>query len=223
MGYKISIDGPSGAGKGCVAKSVSERLNILNIDTGAMYRALALYCIESNVDVGNADEVIGILDNVDIYLENENSVVKVFLNNIDISSKIRTEQIGFAASKVASIIRVREYMREKQRKIAGSQNVIAEGRDIGSVVFPDAELKIYLTADVKTRADRRYKDLVAKNKDITFEQVLEDIKKRDESDKTRTISPLVKTDDMIEIDNTNMSKEAVVEKVLELVRQKGLV
>lgn len=223
MGYKISIDGPSGAGKGCVAKSVSEKLNILNIDTGAMYRALALYCIENNVNIENETDVINVLKDVDIYLENENATVKVFLNGKDISNSIRTEEIGFVASKVAAIIPVREYMRENQRKLAGTQNVVAEGRDIGSVVFPNAELKIYLTADVKTRAERRYKDLLVKNKDITFEQVLEDIKKRDESDRTRPISPLVKTEDMIEIDNTNMSKEAVVERVLELVKQKGLV
>lgn len=223
MGYKISIDGPSGAGKGCVAKGLSERLDVLNIDTGAMYRTLALYCIENNINADDERAVADILKDVDIYLKNENSSVKVFLNNVDVSSKIRTEQVGLVAAKVAHILAVREYMREKQRAMAKDQNVVAEGRDIGSVVFPDADLKIFLTATVETRASRRYKDMLEKNKETTYEEVLDYIIKRDELDRTRKISPLIKTDDMIEIDNTNMSKEEVVEKVLELIKEKGLV
>lgn len=223
MGYKISIDGPSGAGKGCVAKSISERLGVLNIDTGAMYRAFALYCNRNNIDVQDENAVVQALSQVNINLETVNSEIKVILNGEDVSSYIRNEQIGYLASKVSTFIQVREYMKNKQRTLADEHNVVTEGRDIGSVVFPDAELKIYLTADVETRAERRYKDLLLKNKEITFEQVLEDIKRRDFSDTTRAISPLVKTEDMIEIDNTNMSKEQVVERVLELVKEKGLV
>ena len=223
MGYKISIDGPSGAGKGSVAKGLSERLDILNIDTGAMYRTLALYCIENGINVDNEQNVISILKDVDIYLKNEDSMVKAFLNDIDVSHKIRTEQVGLVAAKVSSILDVREYMREKQRVMAGAQNVVAEGRDIGSVVFPDADLKIFLTATVETRAERRYKDMLEKNKDTKYDEVLEYIKQRDELDKTRKISPLIKTEDMVEIDNTNMTKEQVVERVLELIKEKGLV
>ena len=144
MGYKISIDGPSGAGKGCVAKGLSERLDVLNIDTGAMYRTLALYCIENGINIDDEKEVVSILKDIDIYLKNENSVVKAFLNDVDVSHKIRTEQVGFVAAKVSRILAVREYMREKQRAMAGTQNIVAEGRDIGSVVFPDADLKIFL-------------------------------------------------------------------------------
>ena len=223
MGYKISIDGPSGAGKGCVAKGLSERLDVLNIDTGAMYRTLALYCIENNINVDNKEDIISILKDVDIYLKNEDGLVKAFLNDVDVSLKIRTEQVGLVAAKVSSILEVREYMREKQKAMAACQNVVAEGRDIGSVVFPDADLKIFLTATVETRAHRRYKDMLEKNKETTYEEVLEYIKQRDELDRTRKISPLVKTDDMVEIDNTNMPKEEVVEKVLELIKEKGLV
>ena len=223
MGYKITIDGPSGAGKGSVAKGLSEKLDILNIDTGAMYRTLALYCIQNNVNVDNVNDVINVLSDVDIYLKNEDGVVSAYLNDLNVSSKIRTEQVGFVAAKVSSILPVREYMRQKQRAMTGTQNVVAEGRDIGSVVFPDADLKIFLTADVETRAQRRYKDMLEKNKEITYESVLEYIIQRDELDRTRKISPLVKTEDMIEIDNTNMSKEEVVEKVLELIKEKGLV
>jgi len=223
VGYKISIDGPSGAGKGCVAKGLSERLDVLNIDTGAMYRTLALYCIENNINVDDEKQVLSILEDVDIYLKNENSLVKAFLNDVDVSSKIRTEQVGFTAAKIAHIVDVREYMRENQRVMAENQNVVAEGRDIGSVVFPDADLKIFLTAEVETRAHRRYKDMLEKNKETTYDEVLEYIKQRDELDRTRKISPLVKTEDMVEIDNTNMSKEEVVERVLELIKEKGLV
>lgn len=223
MGYKIAIDGPSGAGKGCVAKSLSDKLGILNIDTGAMYRAFSLYCKQTNVDVENESKVKEIISCVDINLQPGNNGLKVILNGEDVSGDIRNEQIGMIAAKVSIIPEVREYMKQKQRNLAGNHNVVAEGRDIGSVVFPDADLKIYLTADVETRAHRRHKDLLLKNKDIKFEQVLEDIKRRDESDRTRKISPLIKTEDMIEIDNTNLSKEQVVEKVLQLVARKGLV
>jgi len=223
VGYKIAIDGPSGAGKGCVAKSLSERLGILNIDTGAMYRAFALYCKQKNIDVEDEVKVKEIIGKVNINLEPGDNALKVILNGEDVSGDIRNEQIGMLAAKVSVVPEVREYMKQKQRALAGNHNVVTEGRDIGSVVFPDAELKIYLTADVETRARRRHKDLLLKNKDITFEQVLRDIKRRDESDKTRTISPLIKTEDMIEIDNTSLSKEQVVEKVLEQVARKGLV
>lgn len=223
MGYKIAIDGPSGTGKGYVARVVSKMLGIVNIDTGAMYRAFALYCKENNVNIDNASDIDNALKNVEIKLEHNNDISKVFLNGEDVSEIIRTEQIGMLASKVSAIAQVRQDMVKRQRKLAGENNVLMEGRDIGSIVFPDAELKIYLTADLDVRAKRRYKDLVLKSKEVTYEQVLEDIKRRDELDKTKAISPLVKTEDMIEIDSTNLSKEQVVEKVLEQVRRKGLV
>ena len=223
MGYKIAIDGPSGTGKGHVARVVSKILGIVNIDTGAMYRAFALYCNENNVNLEDTKAINEALENVEIEFEHNNDKMKVLLNGKDVSDAIRTEQVGYMASKVSAIVEIRQYMVKKQRELAGTNNVLMEGRDIGSVVFPDAELKIYLTADADVRAHRRYKDLVLKNKDVTFEQVLEDIKRRDELDKTKAISPLIKTEDMIEIDSTNLSKEQVVEKVLELVKEKGLV
>ena len=223
MGYKIAIDGPSGTGKGYVAREISKKLGILNIDTGAMYRAFALYCMENNVDLSSQAKINEALRNVKIHFEYGEDVVKVFLNNRDVSSEIRTEQIGLYASKVSSIIPVRRDMVERQRALAGTQNVLMEGRDIGSVVFPDAELKIFLTADADVRANRRYKDLVLKNKDITLEEVREDIKRRDEQDLTKAISPLIKTEDMIELDTTNLSKQQVLDEVLKLVKEKGLV
>lgn len=223
MGYKIAIDGPSGTGKGYVARVVSGILGIVNIDTGAMYRAFALYCSENNVNIHEENEIKEALANVNINFEHTNNGLKIMLNGKDVSQSIRTEQVGFLASKVSSIVQVREYMVEKQRNLAGENNVLMEGRDIGSVVFPDAELKIYLTAEPKTRAERRYNELVLKGENVTFDQVLEDIQRRDEADKTKAISPLIKTEDMIEIDSTNLSKEQVVKRVLELLKDKGLV
>lgn len=223
MGYKIAIDGPSGTGKGYVAREISKKLGILNIDTGAMYRAFALYCKENSVDLSDIADINEALANVNINFEYNEEGIKVFLNEKDVSSDIRTEQIGLLASKVSGIIPVRQEMVRRQRELAGSQNVLMEGRDIGSVVFPDAELKIYLAADADVRAERRYKDLVLKNKDITLDEVREDIKRRDEQDLTKAISPLIKTEDMVELDTTNMSKQQVLDEVLRLVKEKGLV
>ena len=223
MGYKITIDGPSGSGKGYVAGEISKKLNIVNIDTGAMYRAIGLYCVENKVDLEQEREIINALENIQLSLEQSKDKIHIYLNDIDVSDKIRNEKIGFAAAKVSKIPEVREYVVSIQRMVAGKNNVVTEGRDIGSVVFPEAELKIYLTATETVRAERRLKDLLEKGHKVTFEEVLEDIRKRDLSDMTRKISPLIKTDDMIEVDTTNLNKQEVVKKVLELVNEKGLV
>lgn len=223
MGYKIAIDGPSGTGKGYVAHEISRKLGIMYIDTGAMYRAFGLYCYENNVDLNNESMVKTALNNAKIDLVYDKDVLKIFLNDIDVSNRIRTEQVGMFATEVSSLTLVRQHMVEMQRKLAGQNNVVMEGRDIGSVVFPNAELKIFLTADVTVRAERRYNDLSLKNKNITFEEVLADIRKRDENDKNRKVSPLIKMDDMIEIDTTYLNKEQVMEEVLKLVKEKGLI
>jgi len=223
MGYKITIDGPSGTGKGFVAREISKVLGILNIDTGAMYRAFALYCYQNNVDLEDELEVKNALDTADIRFVYNDGELGVLLDAVCVTDKIRTEKIGFLASKVSAIPCVRQVMVEKQRKMAGSNNVLMEGRDIGSVVFPDAELKIFLTADATIRAKRRYNDLVLKNPEITLEQVKEDIKRRDFEDIHKGVSPLIKTKDMIELDTTNLSKQQVLDEVLKLVKDKGLV
>lgn len=223
MGYKITIDGPSASGKGFIAREISTKLGILNVDTGAMYRAFGMFCIENNVNLNSDEEVREALKKADIDFDYEGNELRIILNGEDVSSAIRTEQIGMLASIVSAIPAVRQDMVERQRKIAELNNIIMEGRDIGSVVFPEAELKIFLTAAQNTRAERRYKDLVAKNKEITFEQVLKDIKRRDESDVNKSISPLIKTEDMIQIDTTFLDKQQVVSKVLELIKEKGLI
>lgn len=223
MGYKITIDGPAGAGKGFLATELANRLNLLYVDTGAMYRAIALYTIENNIDASNNEQVIDSLKDINIKLSYEDEKLKIYLNNSDVSVKIRTEQVALVAAKVSSIPEVREFMVKLQRNFAKNNNIVMEGRDIGSIVLPDAELKIFLTGSKEERAKRRMLDLINKGKVVTLEEVIELINKRDELDTTREISPLIKTEDMVEIDTTNLDKDGVVKRALELVEEKGLI
>lgn len=222
MGYKIAIDGPSASGKGFLAKEIAEKLHITYIDTGAMYRAFAFYALENNIDIEVNKEVEKALLNCKITFEFEENKMRVFLNDKDISDKIRTEKIGMQASKVSAIKKVREDMVKRQREMGSVENVVMEGRDIGSVVFKEAEVKIYLDADVSVRAKRRLQDLLLKNKEMTFEKVLEDLKKRDISDINKKISPLVKTKDHILLDTTNLNKDEVLIKALKIIKIKGI-
>ena len=223
MGYKITIDGPAGAGKGFLATELANRLDLLYVDTGAMYRAIALYTIENNIDASNNEQVIDSLKDINIKLSYEEKKLKIYLNNSDVSVKIRTEQVALVAAKVSSIPEVREFMVNIQRNFAKNNNIVMEGRDIGSIVLPDAELKIFLTGSKEERAKRRMLDLINKGKVVTLEEVIDLINKRDELDTTREISPLIKTEDMIEIDTTNLDKDGVVKRALELVEEKGLI
>lgn len=222
MGYKITIDGSAATGKGTLTKALAKELKILNIDSGMLYRALGLYTLLNDIDASNTNEVINCLEKANISMAASEKGARVYINDIDVSDDIRTEQVAEAAAKVSKIEQVREYMLNIQRSLAEGKNVIMEGRDIGSVVFPNAELKIFLTADVEERAKRRYNELVNKGKDTTYEEVLEQIKKRDREDATRKVSPLIKTDDMIEIDTTNLTEQEVQEVVKDLIAKKGL-
>lgn len=222
MTYKITIDGPSGTGKGYVAQEVSKKLGFLHLDTGAMYRAFTLYCKNNNINIDDEEGINSAIDKVKIDFIYEDNSVKTILNGANVSLDIRTEEIGILTSKFSALPKVRETMIKRQREYSVNNNIVVDGRDTGSVVFKDATLKIFLTASVEARAKRRYNELVLKGQSVVFEDVLEDIKKRDEMDLTRKISPLIKTEDMIKIDTTNLNKEQVVEKVLELVKQKGL-
>lgn len=222
MSYKIAIDGPAGAGKGYVAKTISKILGIIYIDTGAMYRAFGLYVNQNNIDLQDEGSVEKALTNCNISFKYSGDKLSVYLNGVDVEDNIRTEEAGMMASKVSSIKSVRQDMVRRQREMGKEYSVIMEGRDIGSVVFPDAEVKIYLTADVTERAKRRLIDLKAKGLEITLEEVIEDIKKRDEADINKPISPLIKTEDAIEIDTTNMTREEVVNHILEIISRKGI-
>ena len=222
MGYKITIDGPAGTGKGTLAKSLSNILNIVNVDSGSLYRTLGLYAIRTGLDSTNTEELEKTLAKIDIELKEVDGKLQPHLDGENVAGYIRTEDVARVTSKFASIKMVREYMAERQRRLAKDRNIVIEGRDLGSSVFPDAELKIFLNADVNERANRRYKQLIEKGENITFEKALEMIQTRDHADSTREVSPLVKTKDMEEIDSTNMSIEQVVERAMELVKMKGL-
>ena len=212
----IAIDGPAGSGKGTIAKLLSERLNFINIDTGAMYRCVALKMLENNMNLDNYDEIHKILNEIDINFEGE----KVLLNGKDVSKDIRSIEVSNFVSPVSAIGFVREKMVDLQRKLGEKNNVVMEGRDIGTVVFPNAEIKIYLDATPEERARRRLAQNTANNIESNYEQILKDIIERDTRDSTREISPLKKADDAIVIDSTNLTIEEVVNKAIKLVESK---
>lgn len=203
----IAIDGPSGSGKSSIAKIISKKLNIQHLDTGAMYRLLALKLIKENKEF---DE--GILENLSILIKGNT----FYLDGIDVSSKIRENEVSKKASEISKIKEVRDYMVALQRKIAGEQDIILDGRDIGTVVFPNAKVKIFLTASIEQRAKRRYLE----DKSISYEKILYDMKKRDEQDSTRKNSPLKVADDAIVLDTTTMSIDEVTNKIIEIVEKK---
>lgn len=217
--YKIAIDGPCASGKTEVAKAVASSLNILAVDTGALYRALTLFCLEENIDVNSSEAVIQGVGDIDVHLDKDD----VYLNGVCVTEKIRTEEVSGSVATVAKIPEVREKVVVLQRKIADTQSVIMQGRDITSVVLPNAEIKIYLTASLEERTRRRQKDLNKNGESVSFEKVKENIKARDEADITRTVSPLVKTEDSILLDTTSFTLDEVVEKIIGIVKERGLV
>ncbi len=214
MPKSIAIDGPAGAGKSTIAKKVSAELGFIYLDTGAMYRAVALKAIESGVDTKSREDLIRIIDNVDIAITHDDNVQKIYLDGRDVSEDIRTGEVSAGAANVAAIKEVRLKMVELQRKIAEEQDVVMDGRDIGSYVLPQANLKIFLTADVDERAKRRYEELVLKGQNVNFEEVREDMMNRDNNDMSRAFAPLKKVPDAVEIDSTSMTIEEVAEKIL---------
>lgn len=219
MGYKIAIDGPSASGKTEVSKMLAKKLKITAVDSGAIYRAVALYCVNNNIDVKDSKLVINNLDNVSIKLTDE----VVYLNGKDVSKDIRKNEISIVTSIVATIDKVREFVTKVQRQVAGEKNVVMQGRDITSVVLPDADIKIYLNAAPEIRALRRQRELNMKGEQVALDEVLDSIKKRDEADMTRNISPLVKTKDSIEIDTTNLGIDDVVNKIINIAKERGVI
>ncbi len=204
---RIAIDGPSGSGKSSVAKAVAKRLGLLHLDTGGMYRTLGYKVIKDNLNLENIEEV---LKNLDLKIVNK----KFFLDGEDVSEKIRSNEVSKIASKVSSIKSVREYMVNLQREISSNNDVILDGRDIGTVVFPNAEVKIYLTASPEIRANRRYLE----DGSLSYEKILEDILKRDYDDSHREHSPLKVADGAKIIDTDNLSFEEVVEKIIGVIK-----
>lgn len=213
----IAIDGPAGAGKSTIAKLVAKRLGYVYVDTGAMYRAIALYLINHDIDVNHEDKVKDACSEITVEIKYENDIQNVYLNGENVSSKIRQEQVGNMASKAAAKKPVRDKLLSLQRDIAASADVIMDGRDIGTFVLPDAELKIYLTASVETRAKRRYDELVLKDEHPDIEKIEEDIKQRDYQDMHRDIAPLTQAEDAVYLDTSDMNIDEVVNFICDRV------
>ena len=210
----IAIDGPAGSGKSTIAKLIAEDLELVYLDTGAMYRLVTLKALNDGI-LGNLDKIIKILDNLNIDIK-ENGF---YLDDIDVGEEIRKPVVSENVSDIAAIREVREKMVDLQRKFSESKNVILDGRDIGTVVFPNADVKIFLVADAKERANRRYKELVGKGENVRIEEIYENILKRDEIDSTRKESPLKKADNAIEVDTTSKNIEEVKNEILNIIRK----
>ena len=216
--YNIAIDGPAGAGKSTIAKLVAKKLGYIYVDTGAMYRTMALACYRDGIDSNDEENVIKKCQSVEVSLDYDNGVQKVFLNGEDVSSEIRQEAIGNITSAIAVYTPVREIHVNMQKNIASKNNVVMDGRDIGTAVLPNADLKIYLTASVKTRAKRRYNELVEKNVQCNIEDIEKDIEERDYRDMHRDVSPLVQAEDAKYLDSSDMTIEEVVNAIIDYTK-----
>ena len=212
----VAIDGPSAAGRSTIAKMVAKKENFIYIDTGAMYRCVAYYCLTQKIDLNDEKAVEQAIEHIQIRLTPDN---KVYLNDEDVSSQIRQDQVSLGASCVSKYQAVRSFLVDEQRKMAKAGNVILDGRDIGTVVLPDADLKIYQIASVETRAKRRYLENLERGLDADLETIKKEIEERDYQDTHREISPLKKADDAIELDTSSLTLEEVVEQVLTLIQK----
>lgn len=213
----IAIDGPSGAGKSTISKMLAKKLGIIYLDTGAMYRAVALYVSRKGVDVNDRDKVVPLLSQIEIEFRGEGDEKRIYLNGEDVSAAIREHAVSKMASDVSKIKEVRLFLVEQQRAIAKKNDVVLDGRDITSFVLPDSKYKFFLTATPEERARRRYEELKAKGSDISYETVLADVNDRDYNDTHRDFAPLVQTDDAVLIDSTNLTTDEVIEVILRYV------
>ena len=220
MSFIVAIDWPAGSGKGTVAKLVGEKLGLVNIDTGAMFRCVALKMLQDNIALDDEENIKKILDSINIELKNDNGNLIILLGGNDVSLKIRTEEVSKFVSPVSTNPMVRRNLLNLQRKVSEGKNIIMEGRDIGTVVFPNADVKIYLEATAEERAKRRVLQNQEKGLKVDYDEVLREIKIRDERDSTREIAPLKKADDAILIDSTNMTIEEVVECISNIIKEK---
>ena len=216
----VAVDGPAGSGKSTVAKLIAKNMNIVYIDTGAMYRTVGLYCIENGIDTKNEKAVCSVLADIKMDIKAQMGGQTIFLNGVDVTSKVRTQEAGRAASDVAVILAVREKLVEIQRNMAKGTSVIMDGRDIGTNVLPKAEVKIFLNASVEERAKRRVGELLALGENPDFDEVKEQIRKRDENDTNRKHNPLRKAEDAVEIDTTGMTIDEVTDKISDIIREK---
>ncbi|MBQ7463426.1 MAG: (d)CMP kinase [Lachnospiraceae bacterium] len=213
----IAIDGPAGAGKSSIAKIVASKLGYIYVDTGAMYRAMALFMLEKNVDINDEDAIGKAAGEADIKIRYENGVQCVILNGENVNDRIRTDEVSNAASKTSVVKKVRERLVALQQELASKENVVMDGRDIGTKVLPDAYLKIYMTASAEVRAKRRYDENISKGMESNLEKIRQEIIERDQRDMTRKESPLVKAWDAIEIDTGDMTIEEVADRIIGMI------
>ena len=218
MSFQIAIDGPAGAGKSTIARRVSEALGFIYVDTGAMYRAMGLYFLDLGIDTEDENAVNASLPGARLSLQIIEGSQHVFLNGRDVTGRIRSEEAGMMASRTSRYAANREKMVAMQQEIARSQNVVMDGRDIGTVVLPDAPLKIYLTASVQVRALRRYRELLQKGQTPVLEEIEKDIAARDDQDMHRKNSPLRKAEDAVLVDSSDMTIEKVADTITDLAR-----
>ena len=214
---QIAIDGPGGAGKSTVSKAIAARLGIVYVDTGALYRTIGYYVRSRNTDPHDREAVGALLPYINIEVKYIDGTQKVYLNGEDLGDKIRTPEMSMYASAVSAIPAVRAFLLDTQKDIAAKNSVIMDGRDIGTVILPNADLKVYLTASAECRAQRRYDELVAKGQNVNFDDVLREMNERDKNDSTRDTAPAVAASDAILFDNTGLDLEQTVARILELV------
>ena len=220
MLLRIAIDGPGGAGKSTVAKAVAKELGIIYVDTGALYRTVGLYVARNSVDPTNEPAVSALLPELTLRLGYEDGTQVVYMNGERLTDEIRTPQMSMYASHVSALPSVRAFLLDTQRNIAAQSSVIMDGRDIGTVILPDAEVKIFITATPEERAMRRYRELIEKGKQVSYEDVLSEMNTRDSNDSGRKIAPLKPADDAVFFDNTGYELEGSVAHVLEIVQDK---
>ncbi len=218
-GFAVAVDGPAGSGKSTVSKIISKELSFIYVDTGAMFRTITLYCLQNNINCNNTEEIVKNLQNINVSLSFENGIQQIYLNDENVTEKIRTQEISKNASIIAQIPDVREKLLNMQREIANNNNVIMDGRDIGTNVLPNANVKIYLDADIDERAKRRCEELSLKNEKFEYEQVRQGIIDRDNLDKNRKIAPLKKANDAITINTTNLSISEVSEMIIKIIKE----
>lgn len=216
----ITVDGPSGAGKGTLCMLLADKLGFHLLDSGAIYRVLALAAIHHGVDTESEDALVPLATHLDVQFIAEGDLVKVILEGEDVSGELRKEETGMAASKVAALPRVREALLRRQRAFSAAPGLVADGRDMGTVVFPEAEVKIFLDASAEERATRRLKQLQQKGLDVKFDDLLSEIQERDDRDRNRPVAPLRPAEDALVLDSTSMNIEQVVEKALHYIESK---
>ena len=218
MGYNVAIDGPAGAGKSTVAKRVAKELGFIYVDTGAMYRAMAVYFLKQGLTPADTEKIAEVVKGADVSIAYEEGVQQVFLNGENVTSLLRTEEVGNMASVSSALKEVRAQIFELQRELARTKDVVMDGRDIGTNILPNADVKVYLTASVETRANRRYLELQEKGVACDLAEIARDIEERDTRDMNRDIAPLKQADDAVLVDSSNMNIDEVVEAIKKLCK-----